>query len=347
MGLTWWIRQRTRVGKAPHSRWWFLGSLVVTAPLLLLTSLNGHPAGTPPIWLSVAADVVHLGAAVAWIGGLIALLVLLVRFRGQRPAERAAFLRRAVPRFSALALICVALLGATGFYSAWAQVLLPTALTETDYGQILLVKLGLVLLILIPAAVNLLFLGPRLVATRPSDTSSTKGPGRWARGFSRLVAGEIALGVMILVATGILTAMEPARNVVQAARAVQPVEPAITLAHNAGTNLLTLTLDPAQPGSNQVTVRVQDMTGDPVSGGGSVCGPSHRKERPEQSRSRRWPQAKRRKGSTKGLSCCQRLAPGISKRCSPSLAKRSRWLPSTSSYRSAVPKSCSSLPIGR
>jgi len=63
-------------------------------------------------------------------------------------------LRKVVPRFSRAAMACVITLVVTGTFQAWRQVGSLHALRTTDYGQILLVKLVIVLVLIILAAMS-------------------------------------------------------------------------------------------------------------------------------------------------------------------------------------------------
>lgn len=100
-----------------------------------------HASSGPQTAVAVPADIVHLLAAAGWLGGLATLLVLL--FRSPVPVPGAA-----VRRFSAVALGSVAVLAATGLYQSWRQVRSWDALTGTSYGQLLLVKVGLVVVLI-------------------------------------------------------------------------------------------------------------------------------------------------------------------------------------------------------
>ncbi|MFE2761672.1 copper resistance CopC/CopD family protein [Streptomyces halstedii] len=90
--------------------------------------------------VAMPVDVAHLLAVAAWLGGLAALLVALYR----TPHITA----DAVRRFSRVAFGSVVVLAATGLYQSWRQVGSWSALTGTWYGQLLLVKVGLVAAIL-------------------------------------------------------------------------------------------------------------------------------------------------------------------------------------------------------
>ncbi|WP_406410193.1 copper resistance protein CopC [Streptomyces halstedii] len=121
--------------------------------------------------IAMPVDVAHLLAVAAWLGGLAALLVALYR----TPHITA----DAVRRFSRVAFGSVVVLAATGLYQSWRQVGSWSALTGTWYGQLLLVKVGLVAAILAVAWFSRRWTG-RLVdgAGRVASVSGEgEGPG--------------------------------------------------------------------------------------------------------------------------------------------------------------------------
>ena len=115
-------------------------SAVTTAALMLVTpSLSGHASVSGGV--ALVADMAHLLAAAVWVGGLAALVLALV-WAGRERWELAA---DAVPRFSLLAVGSVSVLIVSGTVSGYLQVRALRGLWETTYGQLLLLKLGLVL----------------------------------------------------------------------------------------------------------------------------------------------------------------------------------------------------------
>ena len=223
------------------------------AAQLLATSLNGHSAATDPVPLSVAVDVAHLAATVAWAGGLVVLLLVVVRGRRWWPETHGATVQRLIPRFSTLAFICVETLVVTGLYSAWAHVDTPAALTSTPYGISLIVKVVLIVATMGPAAVNLLVVRPRLAAAvNPSDQSAL------TRRLASTVGLEVALVALILGFAAALTALPPAR--LEARRpagsaAETREEPPILIASAVDMDFTTLSISPGQVGSNRIVVR--------------------------------------------------------------------------------------------
>ncbi|MGX1368877.1 copper transport protein [Streptomyces canus] len=117
-----------------------IGGTVVAAGLAASWAMAEHASVGLQAGLAMPVDVVHLLAVATWLGGLTALLVAL--YRSDAPIESAA-----VRRFSQVAFGSVVALVATGVYQSWRQLGSWSAFTETRYGQLLLVKIGLVALL--------------------------------------------------------------------------------------------------------------------------------------------------------------------------------------------------------
>ncbi|MGI8689570.1 MAG: copper resistance CopC/CopD family protein [Thermomicrobiales bacterium] len=224
----------------------FVG-IVLGANQLLAISLISHAAAsafhTP---LTVAMDWVHLLATTVWIGGLVALIATLPLLLARGNEERAT-LRRAVARFSNLALVSVGMLTLTGLYSAWLHVGSLGALRTTDYGRALLIKLILVSGLVALGAFNLLWVRPRLAAGSPDHTP---------RHLRRSVAIEVALGAAVLLVVAVLTGSAPSREVAQATKS--------PLAQRAKAGDLTVTLTPSTLQPGDITDDVLVTKGSPV-----------------------------------------------------------------------------------
>jgi copper transport protein len=163
----------------------FLGGL-----LLATLTLQSHAVAEGG-FLPVAADWLHVTAASLWMGGLLGFPILLTGPLRAVPVEtRAKLLGRIVPRFSKVATMAVMSLILTGLVAILLHVPTLSALTGTAYGNALLVKLGLLVLLLAAGAVNLISRG--------------RGP------FDRVVHFELALAICVFVATGFLTTLPPA-----------------------------------------------------------------------------------------------------------------------------------------
>src|SRR5262249_29147745 len=114
---------------------------------------TGHAGSTLGVAgdLHLAADTLHLIAAAAWIGGLVSLMLFLATARRSKTLSLA---HDAVGRFSTLGMISVATLLLTGLINTIILVGSPRALIVTEYGRLLLLKLGLFAVMLAFAAAN-------------------------------------------------------------------------------------------------------------------------------------------------------------------------------------------------
>ncbi|MET9656077.1 copper resistance protein CopC [Streptomyces sp. NPDC006510] len=113
-----------------------IGGTVIAAGIAGTWALAEHASAGIQPGIAMPVDVLHLLAVAAWLGGLTALLVALYRTPDIDVT--------AVRRFSGIAFGSVIVLAATGIYQSWRQVGTWSALTGTGYGQLLLVKVGLV-----------------------------------------------------------------------------------------------------------------------------------------------------------------------------------------------------------
>ncbi|WP_295397402.1 CopD family protein [Meiothermus sp.] len=150
---------------------------------LTFTSHAGAEGGLQP-W----ADLLHLGLGAVWAGCVLALAVVW-------PGTRLEAVLRAIRRLSPLGLVSVVGLTLLGVYLSWERLGALSNLWSTPYGQSLLLKLGLVALVVGVAALNRLWLLPRLQAKQ-------------VRGLGT-VSLEAALLVGVLAVSGLLATTEP------------------------------------------------------------------------------------------------------------------------------------------
>ncbi|MGW8503994.1 copper resistance CopC/CopD family protein [Streptomyces sp. CLCI03] len=117
-----------------------IGGAVVAGGIAATWALSEHASTGIQPGIAMPADILHLMAVATWLGGLAALLVALHKVPGIE--------RVAVRRFSRVAFVSVLVLAVTGVYQSWRQLGSWSALTSTDYGQLLLLKVGLVAVLL-------------------------------------------------------------------------------------------------------------------------------------------------------------------------------------------------------
>ncbi|MFN8662588.1 MAG: copper resistance protein CopC [Thermomicrobiales bacterium] len=202
LGVSWWRPWKHRAFTLGA----LLASLALPIPFSMISHASAEPAGRAT---AIAFDYVHLLAAVLWIGGLLTLAVTLAPAVRDLTAEgRRVVLSRAIPRFSALALISWGVLAVTGFYSGLLQVGNLTALTSTPYGQTLLLKLILIVPLLLLGAFNLLVVTRKLRSARTVER--VEG---WSGHFVTALLAELVVITLLIGVVGVLIGTPPARQV--------------------------------------------------------------------------------------------------------------------------------------
>ncbi|WP_455274857.1 copper resistance CopC/CopD family protein [Rhizobium herbae] len=191
------------------------------ATLGLAFALTGHASGAGSPWLSFIAVAAHVLAVCFWVGALPGLWRLLAP---PGPEQK-----RALCRFSSAIPYSVAVMTVAGGYLAYIQVESPGALINTDYGNILLLKLTLVALTLGLGAWNRIFLTQQVLEGRPSA----------ARKMKILIAIELGLIVGVLAVTSLWRFTPPPR-----ALALRPVLASIHLHDPAAMATLSFATKP-------------------------------------------------------------------------------------------------------
>jgi putative copper resistance protein D len=191
------------------ARWFALAAGVGLVASIAWTGHAGSTLGELGD-LHLAADILHLSAASAWVGGLIGLALLFAVGRRRSTTEWAPLQLGVVRRFSVLGIVSVAVLILSGFVNSWILVGSIRALLITDYGHVLLLKLGAFAVMLGLAGVNRFLLTPRLAL---GDK-----PGGYASALSALTRNtfiEITLGLTIFALVGVLGTLHPAVHLVR------------------------------------------------------------------------------------------------------------------------------------
>ena len=107
-------------------------ALAVLVAALVPWALAGHTtSGSQDV--AGPSMIVHVLAAGAWVGGLVAVVLFV----------RGGLVATVLPRFSALALGCWVAIGVSGVVTGWLRLSEPSDLWTTDYGRLLLLKLAL------------------------------------------------------------------------------------------------------------------------------------------------------------------------------------------------------------
>ena len=236
-GTVWTVLTQTGFGQVWMARFFLAGLLAGT--LLLRNSgqpTNSHLLGMLAVLLGASlvgtlawaghaaadfdsvkglihltADILHLVAAAAWVGSLVPLAVLLGAAWRNCDEPSVAIAREATLRYSALGIVSVGTLLATGVVNGWVLAGNVHALVDTDYGHLLLVKVALFMLMLSIAAINRLWLTPRLV--QHLDSVDSRDALRRLRNNSLI---EATVGAIILAIVGVLGTLPPGLDEVEA-----------------------------------------------------------------------------------------------------------------------------------
>lgn len=225
----------------------FYGGLAVTISF----AVWGHATELAPRAVSLVADAVHATAAALWLGGLIGLVMVLTL----RSAETVRSTAGIISRFSRMAfwsVIALAIAGLTLTVTGSDASL--DAIVTTTWGQLVLAKVGLTLIVVIIAAWNRRTLVPSL--TTPTETGNDLSL-RWAT-LLRTVRTEALVLVVVVCLTAVLVNIPPART------AVVPKAARFDVSKRVDTGTVELSVDPAIVGTNTVVARYADGTGQPL-----------------------------------------------------------------------------------
>jgi copper transport protein len=239
-----WIATRLGTATVPMRRIVGATGAVLALALALTWSAADHAGTGDQVALALPADVLHLLAMAAWVGGLTALCVSVLSSRTPTPGLPDDQAREAVVRrFSTVAFTSVAVLAGTGVYQAWRQIRTLDALTGTPYGRLVLIKTAL-----FAGLIGLGWLARRRLAAGKPDL----------RLLRRSVLAEFGVAVVVLGVTSLLVESQPARET-----AATPVS--VTMPFDAGSpsgsGSVNVVIDPAKAGVDTLHVYILGPTG--------------------------------------------------------------------------------------
>lgn len=238
---------------APRRSPSLLALAFLAGPLAGTFALAGHANAGDLRSVATAVDALHLVAVSVWIGGLVALALLLHRLD----------LRTVLPRWSRVATGAVVVMVTTGSFASWREVRSLDAVLSTDYGRLLVAKLLLVVTMLALAwgardlvrrryaravvhASTTLLEPERVVAVEQADR----------RRLRRSVLLEAGIAAVVVVVTAVLVQTTPARTA---------YAPTYSGTSTAGDLRVQVDVEPARAGvANVVHVYLQDAGGKAV-----------------------------------------------------------------------------------
>jgi putative copper export protein len=164
--------------------------------LAMSAALGGHAGASADLrWLAVSDDALHIVGASGWLGSLFWLAVVGLAVTNRSDERRASRVATLVRAFSPVALGCAALVVSTGVVSAWLRLGSLPALWTTSYGQVLLVKIALLIGVIGTGFFNWRVVQPSL----GSDVATAR--------LHRSATVELGIGALIILATAVLVAL--------------------------------------------------------------------------------------------------------------------------------------------
>ncbi|EAF2742855.1 copper resistance protein [Listeria monocytogenes] len=196
--------------------------------LIFAKAQNGHAAASADKIVSITADMLHMIAASVWVGGILVLLFVL---------PRTGKAREVWSRFAIVAIIAVASILVSGLLMAVMNIGQMANLFTTNYGKILLFKIGLFLLM------ALLGLGHYIYIKLKNQRLPFK-----------TILMELIIGTIILVVASVLTNVQT------------PPPPAPkafdeTIAAEGEKAKINLRVEPATVGQNQFIITFTSADG--------------------------------------------------------------------------------------
>jgi copper transport protein len=206
----------------------FAPAIFALAIVLSLTA-SGHASTGRLPYVGMVLDILHIGAASAWFGGLA--IIVLAIFRNHQNKQQ--MLRT----FSRMALVCASTILVTGLLQAFRQLRSWHALTATDYGRLVVTKLILFLVIIAVARFS-----RRAVRAWNSDALRT------------LVSIEALFASAVIVITTILISTSPTAS--------KPTSYDRTSRLNG--DIVQLHIDKTATGAESMSISVEDGSGSPL-----------------------------------------------------------------------------------
>lgn len=195
---------RRRILASPGRTGFYAFGLLVMGAAIGAAAFAGHGAAVEPAWPAVSLHAAHLLGVAAWLGGLLPLALLTHLAAREGGLADRGFVVRAVQRFSVLAMSAMAVIVATGIFTAYLQVETFPPLFGTRYGALVLLKLALLAPVL-AIAVNL----RSRILPRWEAAPAEHGP---ASLFARWVRLEFLFGMLIVGCASVLSETTPARH---------------------------------------------------------------------------------------------------------------------------------------
>lgn len=191
----WWYWRRNFAGRR-----WTVVTAAVLAVVAFTRSATGHSADQGDFTLLELMDWLHLMGVSLWAGTVVASVLLVLRPGGEEQPAAASF-NVLAHRLSRLATLALLLVLVTGCYNTWEKLLTVDALWQTEYGNHLLVKIGIVGIMIGLGAANRSLHLRKLPVDPPAGAAEQTTV---QRRFIRILRIEAVTALVVFIAAAIL-----------------------------------------------------------------------------------------------------------------------------------------------
>jgi copper transport protein len=234
------------------ARTWLEVGTVLAGGLAVTAAVSGHASGANRPVLTTAFVAVHLLSAAVWVGGLATVVMLAlpgwrhVPDTSQAWKLKSVLLREVLRRFSRVALVSAPVLVVSGVVAAAGDLGHPGNLWRVAYGQVILVKVALL--------VGALGFGAWHFLQTPRRLEGIHAQGA-VGAFERTSLAEVILLVAAIGAAAVLVGLVPGRALDLTTAA------AISQRHSAGTYAADLYIAAPGVGPNKIRVNFTSTQG--------------------------------------------------------------------------------------
>jgi putative copper export protein len=173
---------------------------------LVILTMSGHQGTKGYLSIPFLFDILHVVAISIWMGGLFSIYCCYSFFLKKAGSESWGIFLEFMNRFSRIATLCVAAIIVSGVVLYIYNLKGFSGLVTTDYGVVLLIKILLFVLIILSGAINKFSLLPQLNQT---DVNDWTGLMSLRKKLDTTMTFEVFLGLLILLASSILTHLSP------------------------------------------------------------------------------------------------------------------------------------------
>jgi len=236
----------------PHDKTRLWGSRAAGVLMILVHANASHNAGMIGTQ-GFLLDALHLMAAALWLGGLVQLaLIYRVVPAEKKLSENIRTTAETISRFSQMALVSVGLLIASGLLTVTSHIPSWAALTGSLYGQALLGKIGLLVVVVGIAIANRFYFLPKILVSGKAAKTLFK--------LRRLIRIEASVVVAILLFAAVMTTTSPPHEHGAQSGETGP----IVLTQQLESATIDLNIAPLIEGERVIEARIVNLKGEPL-----------------------------------------------------------------------------------